>query len=472
MTMKFLRQLSLIPKGLRYKLMIAFCLMSIIPLLVTGYIIRDYLFPPSGDIVSITWILFFCIIIAGLGMMLAKQMIEPVIDMALEAKLIASGDLTRRISVDAEDEIGDLGESINQLTGQIRGNMEELKSFGEKTRKINVEIHKRVLALSSLLQIGENISASADMEDITTLIVDKIVQVMDGGYAMVFLPKSYGADILECNISTDLTNDKLRQLEVRIGAGPLGESLGAEETVFHIDSKTKVSRQMENFREAHGVKNLALFSIISRGRIIGMLLLGNDEDDFEFRDDDIELIKVFAKQAAIAYESDILTKRAKELQIKDDLTDLYNEKYITTRLDEEIKRAVFYQRPCSYIVFSVDDFGRFRQENGDLATEKALRKIASTLKEHVTQISRAARLAGDEFALLLPEKNKKEAYRIAEEVRKKVEGLDFELEKDTRLTVSGGVSENPLDGSTAEELMNKATVSISKAKSQGKNKIV
>lgn len=468
--MNLLRRMSLVPRGLRYKLTVAFCLMSIIPLLVSAYLVRDYIFPPTKDIISISWVLFFCLVIAFLGLVLAKQMIEPVIEMALEAKLIAEGDLNRRISVGTEDEIGDIGHAINQLTLHIKENMEELTTYGERTKLINTEIHKRVLALSSLMQIGENISTSAQMEDIMSLITEKIVQIMDTGYAILLLPKSNDPEMLELNIANNVTNDKLRQLEIKIGKGILGSLLVSGSSVY-ADSKTKFSKEIDAFREEYNIKNFAAFPIFSHDKSVGMLLFGNEMKDFEFKEDDLELIKVFAKQAAIAYESDILTKKAKELAIKDDLTDLYNEKYITTRLDEEIKRAMLYQRPCSYIVFNVDGFNKFREENGELATERALKKIASALKENVTQIGRAARLSGDEFALLLPEKNKKEAYKIAEEIRKKIENLDLELEKKTYLTISGGVSENPLDGSTADELMKKAISSVSVAKSQGKNKI-
>ncbi len=479
--MRFLRRMSLVPKGLRYKLLIAFCLMSIIPLLVSAYLARGYIFnvfmaifeggAPSGEIITVSWIFFFCIALVFLGLTLAKQMIEPVIEMALEAKLIADGDLTRRISVEREDEIGGLGHSINQLTCRIRGDMEELKTFGEKTKKINIEINRRVLALSSLLQIGENISVLGQMEDVMTLIVEKIVQLMDVGYAALFLLKVRGSDSLEYNIAYHVDNEILSQLEIKIGKGVLGKAL-VEDKVIYADSKTKSSREVKDLQNDLRLKNFAAFSIISRSRIIGMLLVGNEIEDFEFKYDDIELIKVFAKQAAIAYESDELAQKTKELAIKDELTDLFNQKYIVTRLDEEIKRAIFYQRPCSYIQFNVDDFDKFRKEHGELAIEKAIMKVASILKESVPQVGRAARLSGYEFALLLPEKNKKEAYRIAEEVRKKVESIDLQLEKETRLTVTGGVSENPLDGSTAEELMKKAANSISMGKSQGKNRIV
>jgi diguanylate cyclase (GGDEF)-like protein len=421
--------------------------------------------------VIIWWVLFFSLVIAILGLVLAKQMIEPVVDMALEAKLIAEGDLNRQIPIATEDELGDLGHSINQLSFRIRENMDELKSYGEKTKHINTEIHKRVLTLSSLLQIGDNISTTAQMEDIMTLIVEKIVQIMDTGYAMIFLPKADNPEILELNIATDIADDKIRQLEIKYGEGMLGEAL-ASGTGVYADSKSKLTKDVENFKAEYSAQNFAAYPVLSHNKSVGMVLYGNEIKNYKFAEDDLEIIRVFTKQAAIAYENDVLAKKTKELAIKDDLTDLYNEKYMTSRLDEEIKRAILYQRPCSYVVFNVDDFNKFRQANGELATERTLKKIATVMKENVTQIGRAARLSGDSFALLLPEKNKKEAYRIAEEVRKKVEGLDLESEKRHHVTISGGVSENPLDGSTPQEIIEKASVSVSKAKSQGKNRVV
>lgn len=481
--MKFFKRLSLVPRGLRYKLMVAFCLMSIIPLLVSVYLTRDYIYkvflvlllpdytPVAGDIINASWALFFCVVITILGLLLAKQMIEPVIEMSLDAKLIAGGDFDRWINVSTEDEIGDLGHSINKLTLLIKENMEELASYGERTKLINTAIHRRVLALSGLLQIGENISTAVQMEDVMSLITEKIVQVMDSGFASLFLPKVDDVESLELNIANNLSNEKIHEMAIKAGRALLGKSL-ADGTVIYADSKTPFSKEVEGFRQDYDIKNFAAFPVISHNRPVGMLLIGNDADNFAFNADDIELIKVFAKQAAIAYDSDALAKRVKELAIKDDLTDLYNEKYITVRLGEEIKRSILYQRPCSYVVFNMDEFNKFREENGELATEKALTKIAIVLKEHVTQIGRAARLSGDEFALLLPEKTKKETYRIAEEVRKKVENLDLQLEKKANLTISGGVSENPIDGSSAEELMRKAADSVSMAKKQGKNRIV
>lgn len=469
--MHFMKKISLIPHGLRYKLLIAFCLMSVIPLLVSLYIVRDYIFPPKGDIISISWILFFCMAITLLGLFLTRQMVEPVIEMALETRLIAKGDTARRIEIRTEDEIGDLGRSINEITHHVREKMEELQDYGEKTEMINTEIHKKVLALSGLLQISENISGFSELDYIMNLILEKVTHVIDPGYAVLFISKPNDPETLTLTASSNLSNDNLRELEIKFGKGPLGEILmtGA---VLRIDSQRKAPNHMAGFMEKNAVKNFAAFPIISRKRAIGLLFIGNDAGDAEFKDDDLEIMKIFIKQTAIACESDALMKKAKELAIKDDLTDLYNERYIAERLNEEIKRAILYQRPCSYVVFSVDDFDRFRSENGELATEKALKKIAYALSKNATEIGRAARLSGDGFALLLPEKNKKEAYKIAEDVRREIEVMDLGSGNSKRLTVSGGVGENPIDGMTAAELMRKAVAGASLAKSQGKNRVL
>jgi len=98
--------------------------------------------------------------------------------------------------------------------------------------------------------------------------------------------------------------------------------------------------------------------------------------------------------------------------------------------------------------------------------------MAKIIKDNITPVGKAARTGGDDFAMLLPEKNKKEANFIAEEVRKKIESTNMLRQAQAALTVSCGVSENPIDGSTADELMKKAAEAVKEAKALGKNRVV
>ena len=176
------------------------------------------------------------------------------------------------------------------------------------------------------------------------------------------------------------------------------------------------------------------------------------------------MMRVFGKQIAIAIEGDILSRKTSELSITDDLTNLYNKRFIMIRLEEEIKRSIFYQRPCSFIVLSMDQFDAFRKTYGELAAEEALRRIAKSLKDNMVPIGKAARISGSEFAVLLPEKNKREASRIAEEMRKIIETTNLLRDGKAMVKVAIGVSENPIDGATSDELFRKAEEAIRQAK--------
>lgn len=218
--------------------------------------------------------------------------------------------------------------------------------------------------------------------------------------------------------------------------------------------------------------NALLMPIYLRGRIIALLGIGNNKDPFVYLKEDMELLDIFAKQLAIAVENDILNHNIRKLEIKDNLTGLYNETFMRGRLQEEIKRAVIYQRPCAFILFDIDNFKKYTQSFGSLQSESSLKKIAALIKDSVSDIDRAGRTSDDEFAVILPEKNKRQAQEIAEAIRKKIE-FSFSEEEDPakRVTVSGGLSENPLDGINAQELILKAKEMLQLAKKEGRNRI-
>ena len=157
-------------RGLVYKLTVSFFLTSVIPLLACCYLIITYAFPGWPHIfwIGLTFIISF--IIACLGFIVARKVVAPVIDMASETKMIAGGDYERKITVDTEDEIGELGSAINKMTKQIKDHMDELRKYSRMTKDVNLEIQRKVVALSDLLQIGDMIASPEKLDEVLKLI--------------------------------------------------------------------------------------------------------------------------------------------------------------------------------------------------------------------------------------------------------------------------------------------------------------
>ncbi len=467
---------SLISSGIKHRLYVSFCLMFILPLLVSGYFISNYILSQTGLKIDVTLsiIISICIsiFIGLLGFFLVKEVFDRILSVTNEARLIAAGDINRKVDVRCADEMGYLGDALNQLTQRIRSNIGELKVYGEKTTEINMEIQKRVLVLSSLLQISSLISQGAKLEEILKISIEKSRLLAASDFSYLFF-REEGKDIFYAKAVDGLNSQHISQVSIDAQDNIFNKLIKSNKSLI-LDSENTVSeRQAAGFYQKFKLKNTMALPIYWAGKVGGILGIGNCQDSFAYKKDDIELLDVFAKQIAIAIENDVLARKVEKLEIKDSLTGLYNETFIRDRLQEEIKSAIAYQRPCAFVILNIDNFQEFHKDFGALQAEGALKKVASLIKDSVTEIDRVARFGDNEFALVLPERNKRRAKEIAEEIRKKI-AFSFNEEQDAsrRLTVSGGVSENPLDGINADELIVKAKDSLGLAKENGKDRVV
>lgn len=466
---KNLSRLSLASCGLKYKLKISFYLMSILPLLVCIYLVFNYILPKVGLRIDIAASVAISVFIAGAGFYVIKEVFDRIVSVTSEAKLICAGDITHTLEVEQEDEVGVLGEALNQLTLRIRTNMEELKNYSEKTTEINLEIQKRVLVLSSLLQISSLISMSTKLDETLKLITEKSLLLENSGIAYLLF-KEDGQGNFSMKVAEGINSGYLLKVNIGVKDKLFNKVINQNKPLILDRQNILADNLTVPFYEKFRIKNTLAMPVFLRGRVLAILGIGNTKEQFIYKKEDVELLDIFAKQVAIVVENDILMQRVEKLEIKDALTGLYNEAFITSRLEEEIKRAITYQRPCAFILFNLDDFKEFRQSFGSVQAEATLKKIAMLIRDSVTEVDRVGRTCGDQFAIVLPERNKRRAQEIAGDISNKV-AFSYSEEPDPRkkITVSAGVSENPLDGITAQELMDKAKELLGIAKGQCKN---
>lgn len=458
--------LSIHSSSIKYKLIIASSLMSVIPILIC----LNYIFPSFLDTfiakINLPLVVFIMVFIAILGFIVIKQIVDPVAKMSRDAKLIAEGDIERRIQVRGEDEIGQLGLALNKLTSRIKENMDELKDYGLRTTEVNLEIQKRIIVLSGLLQISELISQGARLDDILNLCLDKIKDLSGSSVAAVFL--LFLEDGKFCiRIQNGLNIEALPRI-------CFSEHSESAIQIFKNNASTIIDAQNSNdrcqeFLSILGFKNLLCLPIFARKKPTAILAVSNSIDNFVFKHEDQELLDIFAKQITIAIENAFLVNRIEKLEIRDALTGLYNEHYIRNRLDEEIKRAIAYQRPCGFVLARINDFASYQKTFGLISAEAGLKKISSCLNTSISGIDRLGRIGDYEFAIVLPDKNKRQAQRIAGELQKKVEYLfKEESEEKKRLDIEVAVAENPIDGVSSQELIACARKSIETANIKNK----
>ncbi|MCM8780384.1 MAG: GAF domain-containing protein, partial [Candidatus Omnitrophica bacterium] len=336
--------LPFISKGLNYKLKVAFYLMANAPLVVCIYIILRYIYPQSGaelDI-RIPIVILIMIVISNIGFFILKRIFDHIVFISKKAELIASGDTSYHIDLKRDDELGDLGNALNQLTGRIRMNMEELKNYSQRTAELNLEIQKRIYVFSSLLQISSLISQGANLDNILKLITEKARLLTDSDVAyMLFqsdISETFQMRAVDGVGAQDLLRIKLEPDE------NFYKVIGTYKQLI-LDQENILSEDIKKyFKETFKLKNALALPIFLKGKIKAILGVGNNRDEFLYKKDDIELLDIFAKQTAIAIENDMLTHRIEKLEIKDTLTGLYNETFIYNRLQEEIRRAIIYQR--------------------------------------------------------------------------------------------------------------------------------
>lgn len=163
-----------------------------------------------------------------------------------------------------------------------------------------------------------------------------------------------------------------------------------------------------------------------------------------------------------------------ELSIVDELTQLYNFRYFETRMHDEVNRCKRYKRGFSLLLIDIDHFKNFNDKNGHLTGNKALKDLAAVIRGSIRSVDIACRYGGEEFAIILPETNRKGAICAAKKLLERVRAHDFigaATQPGGRFSVSGGISIFPDDGDY-EPLVNRADQKLYMAKAAGKDRIL
>ncbi len=168
----------------------------------------------------------------------------------------------------------------------------------------------------------------------------------------------------------------------------------------------------------------------------------------------------------------------KTIAITDELTGLYNRKYLHSRLDAEISRAKRYGTSLSCVLIDIDFFKTVNDMYGYDWGDVLLKKIAQMLEALIRKEDILTRYGDEEFILVLPNTSEEQAFIFAERFRRDIEKMEFipaSEEERHPITISGGISAYPFLENVEENsntIIRYAEHALYSAKKRGKNQIV
>jgi diguanylate cyclase (GGDEF)-like protein len=214
-----------------------------------------------------------------------------------------------------------------------------------------------------------------------------------------------------------------------------------------------------------------------RSRTVGVVVLaapGASSQDLRWTSAFRTVLRSALEPAAFALDNALMFQRTQALSVTDDLTQLYNSRYLNQVLRRETKRASRSGRPLSLLFMDLDGFKSINDSHGHLFGSRALVEAADVVRKSARETDVCARFGGDEFAVVLPDTGGEGAYAVGERIRERIAAHPFLAEDGLRirLTASVGVATLPDVAGSAEELLKAADQAMYRVKDAGKNGIL
>jgi len=357
---------------------------------------------------------------------------------------------TPHLSPEAENR--KLREGLRELAEEARNNEETLKRFHE--RELSLLSAETLPELLEILTGG--MQASFRLPCISLVLHDNDHELRHLLTGTGILPEGFDNVIFVDDL------EHYHPVYTHLRQPWLGPFMGEEHRAL--------------FTGCSPIRSLALVPLIRRGTLVGSLNLGSGNNTRFTRHHATDFLHRLATIAAVCLENTANREHLVISGLTDALTGLHNRRYLERRLAEEVARAHRYDHPLSCLFVDADHFKRVNDLYGHSTGDLVLREIALRMKECLRASDVATRFGGEEFTLLLPQTDAREAFNLAERIRARIEQLPIPVASGCELSVavSIGVSElNARQGDDAGgQLMADADAALYEAKRLGRNRVI
>ena len=251
-------------------------------------------------------------------------------------------------------------------------------------------------------------------------------------------------------------------------SGLLFKALKKKETI-QIKKEDTNKFKADPLVEKLSLQECLILSLWIKGKSTAIVVVDNYITKQTISDDDLRTFNMFMEEAQGAIENSKDFENTLTKSHTDSLTSLWNYGYFQYKLDEELAKAAPSKLPLSVMMIDLDDFKKFNDSRGHLQGDLALKRISQIIQKNCRKLDVLCRYGGEEFSLILPGSNKKDALLLGERIRNSLARSNF---LESKFTVSIGISSFPEDAPDKKSLIERADEALYRAKDQGKNRVI
>ena len=344
----------------------------------------------------------------------------------------------------------------------------------KELRELRSVLRKKNKEFLYFLEVGKALTSTLEFDRVLHLIMERVQQMIRSESWSILLVEGDTQE-LYFELVKGRKSEEVKNVRIKLGEGIAGK-------VAETGRPLLVTDVSKDFRFASGVdkvtglgvRSVLALPVINKKKTVGVLEWLNKKNGGDFTKQDLQLASRWTDQAAIVIERSNLYQVMANLAVTDDLTKLFNFRYLDQALEAEIKRCRRYKSTVSVIFLDLDRFKLVNDNHGHLMGSKTLKEVAHILVDNLRDVDIIARYGGDEFVVVLPYTPSDVAYKITLRLQRAIQQYRFLSDEGLSLnvTASFGLAGFPQHASNKTDLIRLADQAMYEAKNRGRDRIV